>query len=190
MYDVIIIGAGMAGLSAAIYVSRAKMKVLIIGIPEKSRLGKAHSIENYLGFPEGISGMELLHKGLAQAQRFGTEFKPGEVVAIKQEDNFVVELANEERHEAIALILATGTSNKTSGIKKESELRGKGVSYCGVCDGLFYGDGKVVVIGNKNFAAKEALEITPFTKDLTIFSNGKEFEIGPELMAELEREGV
>ncbi|MCL5959511.1 MAG: FAD-dependent oxidoreductase, partial [Chloroflexi bacterium] len=190
MYDVIVIGVGAAGSSAGIYIARARLKTLMIGDPASSRLARAHSIDNYLGFPDGISGSTLIELGFAQAQRFGAEVVLGEVVSIKPEEPFAVELATGERFESASIVLATGTSSKSSGIKNETELTGRGVSYCVTCDAFFYRGKRVVVIGDGNFAAKETLELLPFTRDVTLCSNGKAFEISDSLRAELAQVGV
>lgn len=187
MYDVIVVGAGPAGLSAAVYCARGKLSTLVIGRSVESRGSKAHLIENYLGFPNGISGKELLSLGVEHAKRFGARIVDGEVVAIRPSDHFEVEIADAERFTAKAIILATGVGAKSSGITKEDQFVGKGVAYCAVCDGFFYRDRKVAVIGSGNYAAKEALELLPHTKQITIFSQGPEFEFSESLRDELKQ---
>ncbi|MCL4371194.1 MAG: NAD(P)/FAD-dependent oxidoreductase [Chloroflexi bacterium] len=189
-YDVAIVGAGAAGLSAAIYTARGGLKTLILGNPRKSRVATSRHFDNYLGFPEGIPGPELIDRGVAQAMRFGAEIKDAETVGIKPGDLFQVELAQGDPAEARAVILATGVCNKSSGIKGEHELLGMGISHCVVCDGFFYRGKKVAVIGNANYAAREALELLTYTPDVTIFSNGRPFKIDDALRSRLDQHGI
>jgi thioredoxin reductase (NADPH) len=190
MHDVIVIGVGPAGASAAVYAARARLKTLAVGDPQKCRLARAHSIENYVGFPEGIAGADLVSLGIQQAKRFGTEVIQDEVVGIKLEDTFVVELAGGGRYPGAAIVLATGTSSKSTGIANEEQLTGRGVSYCVTCDAFFFRDKKVMVIGQANFAAKETLELLAFTKDVILCSNGTSFEVSEPLLSELRAKGV
>lgn len=190
-YDVIVIGAGPAGMSAAVFTSRANLKTLVIGDPEKSELIKAESVGNYL-FANHKGGMELLDAGVAQIESYGATLIVNEVVHIAKDvpGNFMVKTADAKEYSARAVILAIGISYVQSGIKNEKELAGKGVHYCVACDGYFYKDKKVVVVGNGNYAAEEAIELLAYTKDITIISNGKEFAISPELMTELQKGSI
>ncbi len=189
-YETIIIGAGPAGLSAAIYTSRAKLKTLVIGKQAESQLWKAHAIENYFGI-ESIQGKNLLVKGIEQAMKFGTQIKEGEVVNIKkQEEKFLVKTSAGEEFIGKTLILATGIPITLSGIKNEEKFTGKGVHYCVVCDGFFYKDKKVAVIGNSNYAAEQAIELLTYTKDITIISNGKEFKFDQKYKNALEQNKI
>lgn len=189
-YDVAIVGAGAAGLSAAIYTARGGLKTLVLGNPGKSRVALSKHFDNYLGFPEGISGPELIDRGVAQARRFGAEMVDAETVGVKPGDPFLVELAAGDSLEAKAVILATGVAGKPSGIKGEEELLGMGISHCVVCDGFFYRNRKVAVIGSANYAAKEALELLTYTPDVTVFSNGRPFRIDDSLKARLDERGI
>jgi thioredoxin reductase (NADPH) len=189
-YDVAIVGAGAAGLSAAIYTARGGLKTLVLGNPHKSRVALSRHFDNYLGFPEGISGLELIDRGVAQARRFGAEIVDAEIVGIRPGDPFLLEMAQGDPAEAKTVILATGVSGKPSGIKGEQDLLGMGVSHCVVCDGFFYRDKKVAVIGSANFAAKEALELLAYTPDITIFSNGRPFRLDEGLAAQLDQRGI
>lgn len=190
MYDVVIIGAGPAGLSAAIYCARGRLNTLVIGDSAQSRVSKTDVIDNYLGFPNGISGKELVELGMTQARRFGAQIVRGEVVSVTPLDTFEVELADGAKHQAKAIILATGVSSKPSGIRREEEFVGKGVSYCANCDAFFFRDKRVAIIGSANLAAKEALELLPHTRDVTIFSHGQDFAVSPNLLKELKTESV
>ncbi|MCL5957921.1 MAG: NAD(P)/FAD-dependent oxidoreductase [Chloroflexi bacterium] len=192
MYDVIVVGAGPAGLSAAVYCARGRLETLVIGKSVESRSSKAHVIDNYFGFPNGISGKELISLGAEHARRFGAKIIDSEVVAIKppqrfveQSEHFEVELAGTERLTAKAIILATGVGSKPSGIAQEDHFVGKGVSYCADCDGFFYRNKRVAVIGSGNYAAKEAVELLPNTSEVTIFSQGRPFAFSEQLSRDL-----
>ncbi|WP_448588814.1 NAD(P)/FAD-dependent oxidoreductase [Thermodesulfobium sp.] len=191
-YDVIILGAGPAGLSAAVYASRANLSTLVLGLPDGSRASWAHKIENYLGFPEGISGKEFKERSVAQAKKFGASIVEEEVIAANFSENggFYVETNRENHFEGDFLVLAMGLSVKPSGIKNEVEYIGKGVSYCSTCDGFFYKDRPVVVIGNKDLAAKEALDLVPFASKITVVSHDKKFDMSENFINKLKLNNV
>ncbi len=170
MKDVIIIGKGPAGISAAIYLKRANIDVLVIGKGNGS-LEKSEMIENYYGFVEPISGIELLNRGIAQAERLGVEILSDEVVGIKQEEHFVVETTNGNL-EAKIVLLATGMSRAGLKVKGFETLSGKGISFCAVCDGFFYRNKSLAVIGNGDYAATEIADLKHFTQDIKLFTNG------------------
>ena len=171
MFDVIIIGSGPAGISAAIYLKRAKKNILIIS-NGKSALEKAEKIENYYGI-ESISGKELYEVGLEQAKRLQIPIEIDEVTNISFENNFVVTTPNRE-YEAKNVIIATGTNRISPKIKGIKEFEGKGVSYCAICDAFFYRNKDVAVIGNGNYAIHEAKQLKPVAKSVTILTDGKE----------------
>lgn len=180
IYDVIIIGAGPAGISAGLYTQRANKKTLII-YNEKSSLEKASKIENYYGFPNGISGKELYQNGIMQAKNLGIELKKEEVIKIEKiKETFEVSTSN-RKYISRNVILATGNKKNTPDIKGIKELEGKGISYCAICDGFFYRDKNVVVIGSGNYAVSETNDLINITKEITILTNGKET---PEIRAE------
>ncbi|KXG75688.1 Thioredoxin reductase [Fervidicola ferrireducens] len=169
MYDLAIIGAGPAGLSAAIYGARARLSTVII---EKMYPGGQAAItdiiENYPGFTEGIGGAELTEAMKKQAERFGAQFLNGEVEKIeKQNEKFLLHLKN-ETVEAKTVILAMGAQARRLGVKGEKEFTGKGVSYCATCDGAFYTDRTVMVIGGGDTAIEEALFLTHFARSVTV----------------------
>lgn len=174
MFDVIIIGKGPAGISASLYTIRANLKTLIIGMND-SALNKTDKIENYYGFPEPISGPYLLKQGEEQAVRLGGEIIHDEVIEIKKRDRFEVITAKGEFSSNVVL-MATGQKHKKINIQNLKEFEGNGVSYCSTCDGFFYNSLKVGVLGFKDYAVHEAVELLAFTKDITIYTNGFEPE--------------
>lgn len=171
MYDVIIIGSGPAGISAAIYLKRAKKNILIVS-NGKSALQKAHKIENYYGI-ESISGEELHKVGIKQVERIGVPIEKDEVINISFDRHFIVTTVNRE-FEAKKVIIATGTNRMAPNIKGIKEFEGKGVSYCAICDAFFYRNKNVAVIGNGNYAIHEAKQLKPVAKSVTILTDGKE----------------
>ena len=177
MYDVVIIGSGPAGVSAAIFCARANLKTLVLGKTETSQLVLAHTIENFFGFPEGIKGHDLLGKGVKQAKKFKAEFVAETVVSARQaKEVFEVTTEKNKKIESRSLIIATGIPIRPSGIKNEEKFVGKGLSYCVSCDGFFYKGKKACVIGNGNKAADEAIDLLHYTSNVTVISNGGGFE--------------
>ncbi|HEX9060395.1 MAG TPA: NAD(P)/FAD-dependent oxidoreductase [Clostridia bacterium] len=174
MYDVIIIGKGPAGISAALYTTRAQLNTLVIG--KDSPLIRATKIENYYGFIEPVSGEFLLSQGVKQAERLGAVIVEDEVVSIEKDEFFRVSTAFSS-YEARAVLLATGQPHKKLDIQSLDSFEGKGVSYCSTCDGFFYRNLKVGVIGYKDYAVHEAVELSTYTGNITIFTNGREPEM-------------
>ncbi len=175
MYDIIILGKGPAGIQASLYTARANMKTLIIANGWGS-LEKAEKIENYYGLPHPISGEELLHNGVKQTQALGVDFIEDEVVAINGYEEVEV-ITLHGKYQAHALIIAIGAARKKVRIDGLTKFEGKGVSYCAVCDGFFYRDKKLGILGYKDYTAHEAYELKPFTNDITIYTNGNELEM-------------
>ncbi len=175
MYDVIIIGKGPAGLSAALYTVRSNLRTLIVG-RDDSRLLKADKVDNYFGFADTISGKQLLDDGEMQAKRLGAEVVQDEVISIEKNDFFEVSTAADS-FMCKAVLLATGQPHKVIRIENLVKFEGKGVSYCSTCDGFFYNNLKVGVLGNRDFAVHEAMELMTYTKDITIYTNGKQLEV-------------
>lgn len=175
-YDIIIIGAGPAGYTAAIYASRASLKVLMIsGTTPGGQLLLTSEVENFPGFKDGIMGPELMEEMKEQAKRFGTE--------IIQEFATKVELGGQpkkvwvgkDEYVAKTLIIATGASANWLGLENEKRLWGKGISACATCDGFFFKDVEVVVVGGGDSAMEEALTLTKFASKVTIVHRRKEF---------------
>ncbi len=174
-YDVVIIGGGPAGLTAAIYTGRASLKTVVLerGLPG-GQIAQTEEVENYPGFPEPISGMELAQRMQQQAEKFGGKIEMEEVLAVKRLDDdraheypFLVEGYGAD-YRAKAVILATGANPKRLGVVGEENFWGKGVSTCATCDGFFYRGKKVVVVGGGDAAVEEGLFLTKFASEVTI----------------------
>jgi len=163
-----IIGAGPAGLAAALYASRARIETLLIEkLSPGGQVLVTDWIENYLGFPDGISGYDLIEKMASHARKFGVAEKNGEVESVSRDDEsgiITLELAGGERIESKAVIIATGARPNRLNVPGEDELTGKGVSYCATCDGPFFRDQVVAVVGGGDSAVQEALFLTRFAK--------------------------
>lgn len=166
LFDLIIIGAGPAGLSAALYAGRAGLKTLII---EKALIGgvasTAYLIENYPGFPDGISGIKLSQKFEESVKKLGIITYYGEITKIHEDKSVLIE---GEKLKAKAIIIASGTETQKLGIPGEDEFRGHGVSYCATCDGPFFRNKNIAVVGGGNSAIEEALFLTGYATKVSI----------------------
>ncbi|MFH1678091.1 MAG: thioredoxin-disulfide reductase [Candidatus Omnitrophota bacterium] len=168
IYDLIIIGSGPAGYTAGIYCGRGGLKTLIIeSFSPASQLASADFIENYPGFPEGISGFGLMERLKKQAENFGLDFYNGRVDNIipegKDENTWQVK-TQDKAYRSLAVILAVGARPKQLGVEGEEGFIGKGVSYCAVCDGAFFKDKDIIVVGGGDSAVSEALYLTRFAR--------------------------
>ena len=174
-YDVVIIGGGPAGLTAGIYTARARLKSLLI---ERGATGgcivNAGVVENYPGFLDGINGMELAEAMHQQAVKFGLETLTAEVTGLELKDKQRVVKTSEGDVAAGAVIVAGGSDQVKLGVPGEEEFTGRGVSYCAICDGYFYRDVPVAVVGGGNTAINEALELTKFASRVTIIHRREE----------------
>ncbi|MEI6237066.1 MAG: FAD-dependent oxidoreductase [Candidatus Saccharibacteria bacterium] len=168
-HDVIMVGAGPASLTAAVYTTREDIETVIY---EKAVIGGLAAItdwiDNYPGFPKGISGIELADNLQKQAERFGTKIELGEVTAIAMQNNLIEVSTTEGKQHAKAVLIATGSDYKKLGIKGEKEYYARGVHYCATCDGAFYRDKKLAVIGGGNSAVQEALFLTRFASHIDL----------------------
>lgn len=172
MQDVVIIGSGPAGLSAALYILRGGFSTTVIG-KDNGALEKAEKIENYFGLERPLSGHELIENGRTQVQRLGGTLLQDEVVGISWNGNYLISTASTQI-EARAIILTTGTSRKTVKIKNLAQLEGHGVSYCAVCDAFLYRGESVAVLGNGEYALHEVQELLPIVGSVTLLTNGLE----------------
>ncbi|MFK8795625.1 thioredoxin-disulfide reductase [Planococcus plakortidis] len=168
IYDVLIIGAGPAGMTAAVYTSRANLSTLMLerGIPG-GQMANTEEIENYPGF-DHILGPDLSTKMFEHAKKFGAEYAYGDVTEIIDGDEFKTVKAGAKEYKARAIILTTGAEYKKMGIPGESELGGRGVSYCAVCDGAFFKGKELVVVGGGDSAVEEGVYLTRFADKVTI----------------------
>ena len=169
-YDIIVIGAGPAGLTAGLYAGRGGLRAAVI---EKMMPGglvaNTERIDNYPGFPDGISGDDLTQRMQAQAARFGAQFVSDEAQSIAAEPkSFLVTLASRAQVRAKALIVATGAYPKRLGVPGEQELLGKGVSYCAVCDGAFFRGQDVAVVGGGDSAVQESVYLAGLCSKVTV----------------------
>jgi len=177
MYDVIIIGGGAAGMSCAMYCARFKLKTLVISPNIGGELLNIHGIENWPG-EKFITGPELTKKMQEHAQSAGAEFKEETVIGIEKDKTFNVK-TGANNYQAKAIVIATGSRRRELGVPGEKELRGKGVSYCAVCDGNFFKDKVVGVVGGSDAAAKEALVLSEHAKKVIILYRKQEIRAEP-----------
>jgi thioredoxin reductase (NADPH) len=175
--NVIIVGGACAGYAAALYTSRAELEPLLIeGFEWGGQLQNTTDVENYPGFPEGIMGPELMQKFRDQAERFGTRFITDDATEIELTDGGIHRVrVGDSEHLAKAVILAMGAEPKRLGIPGETELAGRGVSTCGVCDGAFFKGENVVVIGGGDSAMEDSIFVSKFASDLALVHRRNEF---------------
>lgn len=168
IYDVIIAGAGPAGLTAAVYTSRSNLSTLMIerGIPG-GQMANTEDVENYPGF-EHILGPDLSNKMFEHAKKFGAEYQYGDIQEIRDGDEYKTVVASDKEYKARAVIIATGAEYKKLGVPGEEELTGRGVSYCAVCDGAFFKERELVVVGGGDSAVEEGVYLTRFASKVTI----------------------
>jgi thioredoxin reductase (NADPH) len=168
-YEVVIIGGGPAGLTAGLYTSRARLHTLLIEYGLfGGQMTTTETIDNYPGFPQGVTGDELSRLMEEQTKRFGMETVNQEVIEVTLEGNLKLVRTSESSYLCETLIICTGTEYRKLGVPGEKEFAGKGVSYCATCDGAFFKDSRIIVVGGGDSALTEALFLTKFVKELTI----------------------
>lgn len=169
IFDVVMVGAGPSALAAAVYTTREKISTVLI---EKGVIGGLAAItdkvDNYPGFAQGVAGLELANQLQAQAERFGARIELGEVTGLEVNGKDKIVKTTEGDFKAKAVLIATGSDYKTIGVPGEKEYYGRGVHYCATCDGAFYQDKRLVVVGGGNSAAQESLFLTRFASHIDI----------------------
>jgi thioredoxin reductase (NADPH) len=175
-HDVVIIGGGPAALAAGIYAGRAELKTLIL---ERQWLGGqialTHAVDNYPGFPEGVSGPKITERMEAQARKFHCEIRTEEGRRVERDGDVKVVTTDKGTYRAPAVILAMGADPRKLGCPGEDEFRGTGVSYCATCDGAFFKDQKVIVVGGGDSAFKEGLFLTRFAREVLLIHRRQGF---------------
>ncbi len=179
MRNVIIIGSGPAGYTAAIYTARAGLEPLLIAssVEAGGELMKTTEVENFPGFPNGLMGPELMANMQAQAERFGTEILLDDVVEVDLKGEVkIVKTGNGKTFEAKAVILATGAAYRELGLPREKELSGHGVSWCATCDGFFFREKQIAVVGGGDSAMEEAMFLSRFGTKVTLIHRRDSFK--------------
>ncbi|MBQ2865041.1 MAG: NAD(P)/FAD-dependent oxidoreductase [Clostridia bacterium] len=174
MYDILIIGTGPAGLSAAIYGARANLRVLAVG-KDGGALQKAEKIDNYFGVTDSPGGTELWQRGVEQAQALGAEVKTAEITGVEYTGGYTVH-TTAGSFEGKTLVFAMGNARKKPDIRDIEKYEGRGVSYCAVCDAFFFRGKNVAVLGNGNYALHEAEFLKNVAASVTVLTNGKPSE--------------
>lgn len=182
-YDIIIIGAGPAGLSAGLYASRSKLNTLVL---EKAVVGgqinTTLEVENYPGSENNTTGPELVEKMKEQCLNFGANIVLENVIKIEKKNNLFSVTTNKNTYKSKSCILATGSHSRELGIPGEKEFKGMGVSYCATCDGFFYTNKEIAVVGGGDTALKEAIYLTKFAKKVSIIHRRDEFRANRSLV--------
>ncbi|MDZ7659537.1 thioredoxin-disulfide reductase [Fodinibius sp.] len=176
IFDVVIVGSGPAGLTAALYAARADLNPIVFEGPEPGgQLMQTTDVENYPGYPEGVMGPQMMQDFREQAQRFGADTRYGMVTNIEFDERpYKMTIDEEVEIKAKAIIISTGASAKWLGLDSEQKMRGKGVSACATCDGAFFRDQHVIVVGGGDTAMEEATFLTKFASKVTVLHRRQE----------------
>jgi thioredoxin reductase (NADPH) len=188
IHDVVMVGAGPAALAAAIYTTREDLETVLF---EKGVIGGLASttdwVDNYPGFPDGIAGLELGENLRKQAERFGAVITLGEVISLKEDNGVVVLDTTDGEVKAKAVLIATGSDYKRLGIPGEEEFYARGVHFCATCDGAFYRDKRLVVVGGGNSAVQESMFLTRFASKIDLLVRGDKLKASDVLIQEMEK---
>src|SRR5919197_900412 len=181
--ELIIIGGGPAGYTAALYSARADLQPLVIeGFQWGGQLMITSDVENYPGYADGVLGPAMMQDFRRQAERFGSEFLSDDVTRVDFSERPFRIYVGDDEYRADAVIVATGASARQLGLPSEQALHGRGVTYCATCDGAFYRDKEVVVVGGGDSAMEEALFLTRFATKVTIVHRREEFRASPIML--------
>jgi thioredoxin reductase (NADPH) len=188
MEDVIILGSGCAGLTAAIYAARSSLNPLVItGNEFGGQIATTTEVENYPAFPEGLQGPELTEKMKQQAERFGARLEYDAAIEVDLKHTPLVVKTYNTTYETKSLIVATGASPRKLGVPGEQELTGRGVSYCATCDGFFFRGKEIMVVGGGDSALQEGLFLTKFGSHVTVVHRRDQLRAGPALIEKAQR---
>lgn len=184
VYDVVIIGGGPAGLSASIYTGRGRLNTLILekGIPGGQIL-LTDFVENYPGFPDGVVPFELMERFRVQAEKFGAKILQDEVERIEKKDGLWNVVAGQEEYQTRTVLVATGSAHRRLGLENEGKYLGRGISYCATCDGAFFKEKDLAVVGGGDWALTEALFLTKFCRSLKLIHRRGKFR-GEQILQE------
>jgi thioredoxin reductase (NADPH) len=184
VYDVVIIGGGPAGLSAAIYTGRGRLNTIILekGIPGGQIL-LTDFVENYPGFPDGVVPFELMERFRVQAEKFGAKITQDEVERIEKKDGLWNVVAGQGEYQTRTVLVATGSAHRRLGLENEGKYLGRGISYCATCDGAFFKEKDLAVVGGGDWALTEALFLTKFCRSLKLIHRRDKFR-GEQILQE------
>lgn len=186
--NVIIIGSGPAGLTAALYTARANLNPLLFtGNEIGGQVSITNEVENYPGFPEGLTGPQMVEKFQKQAERFGARFEYAEVTEVDFDAEPFLVKSYDNEYEAKAVVIATGASARKLGVPGEVEFTGRGVSYCATCDGFFFRDKDVIVVGGGDSALEEGVFLTKFASHVRVVHRRDQLRAGHTLQERAKR---